>query len=786
MNPALPLLLLLSSAGLLLRRREIGLPWAACGLAGMVLLAPALSLSDGIPSPAGALAEHAPWRGAADQATGGEAAGNPNLRDITYQVEPWLLFLRHELREGRLPYWDPYQFAGSPYWSNGSGAPLFPLHLLFALLPLQLGLVLLPWLRIVIGGCGAFLLARELGLSKQASLLAALAFPLSGMITGFLLFPMANCHALVPWVFLAVERLASGRGRWPALALAGGLQLLGGHPETPVFTALLAGIYLLVRSGVRGRLRVWAGFVGGWIVALALSAVQILPLFLTLRGTGKWLHAETGEPPPLATVGKLLLRLVLPDAFGHPAAGTWWGPYNWIGTAIYVGVLPLFLALGALFALRNKETTWDRRWVAIAVMTFCALVGAYHLPGARQLLLHLPVIQRGIHHYLKFGVELGLVLLAARGLEIWLAGGRARKAFLLSAIALCALLAAAWWGLGEEWRARGLVSAQTAWTASALAAILLPLAALFAPARWRAGLAFALLPLAALDLAVAHAPTNPGLPLARLYPRTGAVRFLEGRPERFAASGFNFHPDAAMVYRLYDVRGDSPVKLVRYDRVYGAFASPDPVYFRPIRDWSSLWLDRLGVRWVALAPEEEPPAGSGWRLAYDGADARVFERPTARPLVRLEGGAPGAHRAEVRVERREPGLWRLRISSPGRPLAAGARLVVAETWDPGWKGVVAGRPQRVEAEEGIFLGVPVPREGGTVELRYRPEGIGLGAALSLAALLAIALGGRRGALDGSAPGGGPGAAGRAGAPFPPGFASAISGTPPPPPAPRFP
>ena len=84
------------------------------------------------------------------------------------------------MRAGRLPFWDPHQFSGSPYWSNGSGAPLFPLHLLFALLPLQLGWVLLPWLRIVIGGCGAWYLARELGASRPAALLAALVFPSRG------------------------------------------------------------------------------------------------------------------------------------------------------------------------------------------------------------------------------------------------------------------------------------------------------------------------------------------------------------------------------------------------------------------------------------------------------------------------------------------------------------------------------------------------------------------------------------------------------------------------------
>ena len=109
MNPTLPLLALLTGAGAagLARAgreglRDLALPWALAGLAGMALLAPALSLPDGIPSPAATLAQLPPWLG-----TGSPAEGNPLLRDVTFQIEPWLLFLRrefdgrwHELRAG--------------------------------------------------------------------------------------------------------------------------------------------------------------------------------------------------------------------------------------------------------------------------------------------------------------------------------------------------------------------------------------------------------------------------------------------------------------------------------------------------------------------------------------------------------------------------------------------------------------------------------------------------------------------------------------------------------------
>ena len=719
MNPALPLLALLSLAGLLLRRREIGIPWAACGLAGIALLWPALRLPDGIPSPAATMAMHAPWQGTADP-----ASGNPNLRDLTWQVHPWLLFLRHEMRSGRFPFWDSHQFSGSPYWSNGSGAPLFPLHLLFALLPLQLGWILLPWLRIVLGGCGAWCLARELGASRPAALLAALVFPLSGMITSFLLFPMGNTHALVPWVLLAVERLAAGRGSWPGLALAGGLQMLGGHPETPVFTALLAGVYLLARLpwGNGRPLAAWGRFVAGWTVAALISAIQLLPLFMTLTGSGKWLHAERAPAAPLADVGAVLLRLVLPDLFGNPAEGTWWGPYNFAATAVYAGALTLPFAAAGLAAARE-----DRRWRAVAVMTLFALLAAYHLLGFRQLLLALPVINRGLHHYMKFGLELGFALLAAAGCDRWLEGKG--RGLLAGAGLVLGLLAVAWGWFGDDLRAHGLAGQQAVWTAAiAVLMVLLALSLLVsAERRW------SVLPwlpaLLLIDLTAAHARTNPGLSNARLYPVTGAVRFLQGKPERVAGLGEALHPDAAMVYGLYDVRGDSPVKLQRYEEVYADLGTPDPVYFHPVERWSSPWLDRLGVRWVLGGPSEEAPPGLGWKLAYSGTDARVWERPGAQPLARLEGGG------QVQVARRLPGEWRVAFQSP-----LPDRLVVAETWDPGWKATVDGQAVAIEPRDGILMTVPLPAGSGSVDLRYHPAGFTLGMMLSLLGLGVLAAG----------------------------------------------
>jgi uncharacterized membrane protein YfhO len=92
----------------------------------------------------------------------------------------------------------------------------------------------------------------------------------------------------------------------------------------------------------------------------------------------------------------------------------------------------------------------------------------------------------------------------------------------------------------------------------------------------------------------------------------------------------------------------------------------------------------------------------------------------------------------VEVEERRPGLWRLAFS----PGVAG-RLVVAESWDPGWHARLDGRPAAVERADGLLLGVDVAAGDSRLELSYRPAGLLVGAALSLLALALLLLVPRR-------------------------------------------
>jgi hypothetical protein len=738
--------LVLTAAGFLRRGREWRTVWLTAAVAATAILYPALLVPHGVPSPSAVLSTQAPWRAAS--APPPATAGNPELGDLTNQVEPWLLFFRAELRAGRLPFWNPHQSAGAPYWSNGSSAPLFPLHWLFALLPLELGFLLLPWLRVVIGATGTFYLARRLGIGLSGALFAGVAYPLSGRLTGFLLFPMANALCLVPWILLVVERIVeAGEGRasqhdrrsvrklWATLAALAALQLVAGHPETAFFTAAVAGVYLAAR-GVEAPRATWARVVSAWIAGLLVAGAALVPLGATLVATERWQEWHAPERLGLATLARLALRFFLPDAFGEATDGSYWGPFLDVPTSVYAGAIAIPLAIVALFG-RARGERLDRRLRALAAVVAVCLAGSFHLPGVRELLLVTPVVQKMLHHYLLLGVELGLALLAGAGLERLLAGGRRALVAAAAGVALSgAALALAWIFLADDWSSRGVLGDQA--TASAVA-IGLPLLLFLLPGRapaTRRTFAALFVAATAADLVRAHARSNPGLPVEAIYAETPAIAFLRDRPERLAATGSTLRPNAAMALGLFDIRGDDSLKLSLYERVYGhEIGTPHPTYFRPVERWESAWLDRLGVRWVMAPPQAVSPA-AGWSVAYSGPDATIFERPAPLPLVRRasgEGEAPT-------VERRLPGRWEIRWpgTAAGKASGEGALLVVAETWDPGWSATFDGRPLGIDRADDLLLAVRPGASPGRVVLAYHPAGFAWGVAASGAGLAWIA------------------------------------------------
>lgn len=347
--------------------------------------------------------------------------------DLTAFWLPWKFFITESLKAGHWPLWNAYTNLGFPQMGDpGTWYPVSWLLGLFRpydLTSAHIEFVLHGWLA----GAGMYWLARTLGRSRVAALLAGTAYMLSG-------FFVSNAQHLgwlvsaawLPWVAVAFVRTRRSRSLTPAIALGGALFLLlsGGYPGL-----FFCGVYLLVAWGLwyLGGIvlrREWPAL-RGWLLRLAVaggvflacSAVVLAASFELaphlVRGGGLRFDNQSwgvlnGSFPPIA-----LISALFPFATAVQDLNRWVEDFSLLN--IYIGIIPLLLALWAGF--RRKTPLQTRLWLVVAVLAMLTAM-AHQFPLRRWLYDLLPLMnQFRFPAIFRVFAIFGFSLLAAAGLD---------------------------------------------------------------------------------------------------------------------------------------------------------------------------------------------------------------------------------------------------------------------------------------------------------------------------------------------------------------------------------
>jgi hypothetical protein len=206
-------------------------------------------------------------------------------------------------REAGLPLWNAHQLCGHPWLATLQGGILYPGHVLYVLLPTHLGMAASSLLHLMIVGAGMAVLARRLGLSGWAALLAACLYSLNGPLPPQSATPnMLEAAAWLPAGAVAVSGLVrSGNPGWTALlALSLALSLLAGYPQYSVYTCYTwAGLLVVLLVDERPSPRTWLAPCAGFAVAIGigvlLASLQLLAAFELTRESSRSLGAVSFE-----------------------------------------------------------------------------------------------------------------------------------------------------------------------------------------------------------------------------------------------------------------------------------------------------------------------------------------------------------------------------------------------------------------------------------------------------------------------------------------------------------
>jgi hypothetical protein len=642
----------------------------------------------------------------------------------------------HQIVDGHVPFWNPYDAVGTPLLASPQSAALFPPTLLNLF---DNGLFYELLLLEAIAGITTFLLVRRLGLGQLAAVMAGVAFGLNGTF-GWLqngaMLPVAFLPAMLLGVELAADRAAKRRaGGWAFLAVSVVFALCSGWLETLYLFALFAAGWTIVRTVVlprEVRVRFLQKVGAGVVCGALLAAPFLIPMLSWLRAADLGGHASgfsdmTLPGAAVPTVTGLPYALGPLFAFNDPQ-GTVSSVWSNVGGFLSASLVVLAI-IGACGRSRRPL-----RLLLVATIAVCIVktFGPHLVVDAFNLLPGMSSV--AFYRYMPPTLEFSAVLLCAFAIDDIGARRVTRRVLAgaaVGAVALFGLAVLLAHSVASDAGATRYLVRSLVWALVVLAVILV--ASLLAIRGLRYATWFVVATVI-VDVTVAYALPTLSAP-REVTIDTSSVHWLERHlgSDRF----FTFYPIAANYGSYFDVASlastNAPVPKRWADSLRAALGDDvDPNVFANVA--SSLvavaenpgFLRRAAVRYVLLAPQGTmgDPLGPHLHLVHRDAAAAIYRLDGARPYFDVPDGC------RVRSHGRERA-----VVTCDRP----SRIVRREFFDPGWSATVDGRSVSVRTHGRLYQAVDVPAGTSTIVFAYAPEHWSLAVAAFVVGLLWLGL-----------------------------------------------
>jgi hypothetical protein len=696
------------------------------------------------------------------------------------EMIPWTNTAREILKSGEAPLWNRTLGGGTPLLSDQQSSIAHPFTLLGLYLPIGKAWTLSVALRLFFALFFMFVLLKNWELHDLAALFGAIAYGFSTFHLVTLLMPLGLTIMMMPMTLATTDELM----RRPRLrscvfvvaALA--MTVLAGHPEAELWVGLATGAYALYLAIALRNARPLVPAAVAAITAVLLTAFFWWPTAALVKQSNRY-HVMTrflAQPLEHHLGAQWFIVFVSPNILGTIPTGTYRPPQPQAADLLddygevacgYAGIITLVLAAAAL------PFAWRRRPGVFAIgLIVVALLMITEAPGWHALIQKIPLVNVSLHQRFRVFWNLGVVLLAAIGLDAWLRGELAQRRIVLGTIAVAAVLA----GVLAFWLPPILPRVSSFEIVQIVGPLALLLAVPFL-AQWRR-FAVAVTLLTFFELVMTTWRQNPPSAPEDLFPVTGAIAAMlsDVGPYRIVARGDAFLPDMPGFYGLEDVKSTSPFSTFEYLHLFrGWFA---PAGFDQIVGTTHYpYADFLGVRYIYVPPGQNP-GRDDVREIYRGADGAVFRNDKALPRyffprhfdVELDFGnanartkgiadfraealidhipakvhrlapalSPDMQGGELRIVRYGPNSTDLDVVSHGWNL-----LASSDAFFPGWRAYWNGQRMPIVRVNGAFVGMFVPPGKGRVRFRYRPkefdDGLAIGAATFVVLIAAMGI-----------------------------------------------
>jgi hypothetical protein len=462
-----------------------------------------------------------------------------------------------------------------------------------------------------------------------------------------------------------------------------------------------------------------------------------------------------------------LLTLLSPDFFGNPAQNNFWGYNNYWENAAYIGLIPLLLALYAIWnRLRRRPTQGPIGFLTITVIVSLVLAFGWFTPIYPYLFNTVPGFDlfQGPARWLIVTI-MALCALAGFGMQHLIDRGISRKA---TARLILLGLALSLAGLAASFVLKGRVETFGPATLR-LGAVLVLAGWLFRSDLRKPKWIVAFVSVVSLDLIAAHFALNPTLlpeiyraenPTAQAIESDGSIgrvftfaqdeeqikfdKYLahetpEGQ-RQFDGFGPNdlvywlgeraaLLPNAAMIDRVPSANNFDSLIVGRYQALL------DRVENLPL-DQALPFLSQMHVGYIVSPGELNLP------IVTRTPDVTAYRNDHVLPRAWIAPAQSDLHSVSTIM----PNSAVESLTDSGNAVTIRAAspqagwLILSDTFYPGWQAAIDGSPVEIQIANEAFRAIAFPAGEHTIEFRYEPRSTLIGLIVSLISLAVIAVG----------------------------------------------
>ncbi len=702
---------------------------------------------------------------------------NSAMPDVIGQIYPWKKLVIESWKSGNVPLWNPYILSGTPLLADYQSAALSPFNTIFFLLPFIDAWSLLVLLQPLLAGLFMYYLARTFKISRIASLVASLSFMFSGFIVTWMSYATLGYAILfLPLSVLAIEKYFQTKSkRWLAvLSFSVPFSFFAGHFQISVYFLIITVSYIFLKIiNNRREALICLLFV---FFGVLLSMPQLLPSYELFSFSLRSNILQKSEIIPWQWIP----TLIAPDFYGNPVTGNnWFGHYaEW---NIFIGIIPLFLAVYAIFGKKDVRTFF------LYLVAGISLLMAFDTPVAGLIYsLKIPVLSTSAAGRIICVYAFSASLLAAFGMDGFILDLKKRnfkKLFLIFSLFTFVFVIS--WSMlilklgipvdKISISKQNLIFPSLIWVLFSLVFML----SLFLKKRKFFILGILILFIIAIDLLRFAQKWQPFDPKSLVFPDVAVTAEFK------KISGFNrvignLGGESVIYYHMPTVEGYDPLFIKRYGQLTaslsdGKIKDSERSVVKFPREGKFIWqgLNFLGVKYVVhkfsdgrnswTLPFWEKPLQ--FKEIFNDGKYEIYENLDVLPRTSLIGSAEilsdDQKIMDFMLNSNQDLTKKIVLEKPNQSFSDGSigsasilkydpnrveilvnatgsgYLMLTDSFYPGWKASVNGKPAEILRADYSFRALPVIKGKYVVKMFYEPESFWTGVYLSLLGIAGI-------------------------------------------------